>query len=113
MLEFIFEFIVEIVMEVVVSPLIDGIMAFAAKIIPEEKMPAKTVTALRVTIGIIAGIMFFAFVIGVIAWFGAEDYSDKKMVKILLGVSVAFFAIVIVARIFTPNKHKDEDLIDK
>jgi|GEM_PF-5482066 len=111
MLECIFEFIVEILMEVILTPLIEGIMTLAAKIIPEDKMPAKTVTALRVIIGIIAGIMFFAFIIGVIAWFGAEDYSDKKMAKILLGVSSAFFALVIVARIFTPNKHKD--LMDK
>ncbi len=113
MLEFVFEFIAEFVMEIVLTPLIDGIMVLAAKIVPEDKMPAKTVTALRVTIGIVAGIMFFAFIIGLIAWFVAEDYADKKMAKILLCVSGVFFAIVIVARIFTPNKHKDKDLIDK
>ena len=113
MLEFVFDFIVEFVMEIILTPLIDGIMTLAAKIVPEDKMPAKTVTALRVIIGIIAGIMFFAFVIGLIAWFGAQDYADKKMAKILLCVSIAFFAVVIVARIFTPNKHKDKDLIDK
>ncbi len=111
MLEFIFEFIVELVMEIILTPLIDGIMTLAAKIIPEEKIPAKTVTALRVITGIIAGIMFFAFIMGLIAWFGAEDYTDKKLAKILLAVSASFFAIVIVARIFTPNKN-DEDLND-
>lgn len=108
MLEFIFELIAEIIL----TPIIDGVMHFLGRIIPEDKIPGWLYWTIKIVLGIIVVGAIFAFFIGMIAWFGAEDYADKIVGKRLFVFSVVTFAICIIIRIFTPNE-EDEDLNDE
>lgn len=107
------EFIFELVLEIILTPIIDGVMYFLSRIIPEEKMPKWLYWTIKIVLGIIVVGAIFAFFIGMIAWFGAEDYTDKIVGKRLFIFSLVTFTICIIIRIFTPNKDDKEDLNDE
>ena len=103
-MEFIFEFIAEIIL----TPVIDGVMGFLSKIIPEEKLHKNIVWAVKIILGFIIVSAILAFFIGLIAYIGAEDIADKKVGKGLLIFSLITFAVFTVIRIFSPDKNKTE-----
>lgn len=103
-MEFIFEFIAEIIL----TPVIDGVMGFLNKIIPQEKLHKNIVWAVKIIFGFIIVSAIIAFFIGLIAYIGAESVADKKIGKGLLIFSLITFAIFTVIRIFSPDKNKTE-----
>ena len=113
MIEAIFEFIFELIAEIILTPIVDGVMSFAAKIVPEKNMPKGVVLAIKLILAIFSLGAFFAFFIGLIAYFGAEEHIDRIVGKRLLIFSVVTFAVFAVIRIFTPNKKDDENLNDE
>lgn len=98
------EFIFELLLEIVLAPIVDGVMHFLSKIIPEDKIPNWLCWTIRILLGIIVLGAIFAFFIGLIAWFGAEDQADKIVGKRLLIFSLVTFGISAIIRIFTPKK---------
>lgn len=112
MIEAVFEFIFELIAEIILTPIIDGIMYFVDKIAPERKIPKGALVAIKLILALIILGAIFAFFIGLIAYFGAEDYTDRIVGKRLLIFSLVTFAVFTVIRIFTPNKKDDKDLND-
>ena len=101
-MEFIFEFIAEIIL----TPVIDGVMGFLNKIIPQEKLHKNIVWAIKIILGFIIVSAIIAFFIGLIAYIGAEDIADKEIGKGLLIFCLITFAVFTVIRIFSPDKNK-------
>lgn len=103
-MEFIFEFITEIIL----TPIIDGVMEFLNKIIPQGKLHKNMVWAIKIILGFIIVSAIITFFIGLIAYVGAESVADKEIGKGLLIFSLITFAVFTVIRIFSPDKNKTE-----
>lgn len=103
-MEFIFEFLTEIIL----TPVIDWIMGFLNKIIPQEKLHKNIVWAIKIILGVIVVSAIIAFFIGIIAYMGAESIADKEIGRGLLIFSLITFAVFTVIRIFSPDKNKTE-----
>lgn len=104
MLDIIFEFVLEVILEGTVS----GIMYLLQKIIPEEKISPRFEKAVKVVLAIVSGIMAVMLFLGIVIRIFAESPEDKSMANTLLIISGSFIALLVIIRIFTPKKTKEE-----
>lgn len=109
MLDAIFEFFLELFF----TPIIEGIVDFVGRIIPKEKIPNWLFWIIKITFSLLLIAAIGALFIGLFAFFGAEDETDKIIGKRLLTFGFITVAIFVVIRIFTPNTKDDEDLNDE
>lgn len=104
MLDIIFEFVLEVILEGTMT----GIMYLFHKIIPEEKISPRFEKAVKVVLAIVSGIMAVMLFLGVVIRIFAESPEDKSMANTLLIISGSFVALLVIIRIFTPKKEKQE-----
>lgn len=104
MLDIIFEFILEVILEGTMS----GIMYLFQKIIPEEKISPRFEKVVKVVLAIVSGIMAVMLFLGVVIRIFAESLEDKSMANTLLLISGSFVALLVIIRIFTPKKEKEQ-----
>lgn len=104
MLDIIFEFILEVILEGTMS----GIMYLLQKIIPEEKISPRFEKVVKVVLAIVSAIVALMLFFGVVIRIFAESPEDKAMAKTLLLISGSFVALLVIIRIFTPKKEKEQ-----
>ncbi len=104
MLDIIFEMFLEGVLEGTMA----GIMHLFSKIIPEEKISPRFEKVVKVIIAIVSAVMGVMLFLGVVIRIFAESPEDKSMANTLLLISGSFVAILVIIRIFTPNKEKEQ-----
>lgn len=102
------DIIVEIFLQGVLEGTMTGIMYLLKKIIPEEKISPRFEKAVKVALAIVSGIMAVMLFLGVVIRIFAQSGEDKAMANTLLLISGSFVAILVIIRIFTPKKEKEE-----
>lgn len=104
MLDFIFDFFIEVILE----STLEGLMTLFYKIVPQDKVSPKFEKIVKIVVAILSAIMAVMLFLGVIIRLIAENYEDKRMANTLLLISGSFVAVLVIIRIFTPKKEKEE-----
>lgn len=104
--------LIEIVFEIFFTPIIEGIVDFVGRIIPREKIPNWLFWVIKIILSLLLIAAIGSVLIGLFAWFGAEDTTDKIIGKRLLIFGFITIAVFVIIRIFNPIKD-DENLNDE
>lgn len=102
------DIIIEFFLETVIEGTMTCIMYLFRKVVPEEKISPRFEKVVKVIMAIISGIMAVMLFLGIVIRIAAESPEDKSMANTLLLISGSFIAILVIIRIFTPKKGKEQ-----